>query len=1018
MIPQLTEQEALSPGVLSFIEALKRSGFTGDVDTHYGGRLIASTDNSIYQVTPQAVLFPRSPADVQTIMRLAGQDDYTGITFTPRGGGTGTNGQSLTEGVVVDLSRHMNRILEVNDEEGWARVEPGVVLDQLNAHLKARGVFFAPELSPSNRATIGGMVSTDASGKGSRIYGKTSNHILALDLVLTDGSAWHSVPLDAVALQDIKSGDGVINRIYQGIDDIVTAKKALIEQRFPKLTRFLTGYNLAHVYGRDGRFNLNAIISGSEGTLAFVTGIKVKLTPLPTVKRLIVAKYLSFDDSLRAANILVQADPEAIETVDDTIVTLARQDVVWDRVGKFFSQPGDEDVKSINLIEFAGNDATVVEAQTKALCARLDALMGQEHEAVGYQLAASDVDIASLWELRAKGVGLLGNAAGNRRPIPFVEDTVVPPEHLAAYIKEFRQVLDQHGLEYGMFGHVDVGCLHVRPALDMRDEDDEKLIRIITDAVKNLVLKYGGVVWGEHGKGLRGEYMPEFFGPELYDDLRRIKRLFDPTNKLNPGKLVTPLDHPAQVKRLDNVPLRGHRDRQIPASVRDDFDVSIHCNGNGACFNFDWDDVMCPSYKFTRDRIHSPKGRAGMMREWLRQLARANYPLDTADHSVGRLALPASVEGDFSLEVFDAMEGCLSCKACTTMCPIKVDIPDLKAKFLNRFYTRYRRPLKDKLIAFGERTHYRLLPISLLYNAGVRLPFFNPLMRHLVGMVDTPLLSSPHYRSLLAKAGVQVLKQIDTAALRARDLSNVVWILPDAITSFYEAGTFVDCVLFFKYLGYEPIVTPFIENGKGQHVKGFLQDFRQTASQAAVQLKALAALERPIIGIDPAITLTYREEYRAYLGHQEVDVWLPQEWLASALRQRTSPLPQLGAAEVALLGHCGEKTSIQASGRQWQAVYKAFGLDLEIVKAGCCGMAGAFGHEAMHYEESKGIYEQSWQPKLSAASPGRQFVATGASCRSQVQRFDGVDLAHPLQWLSRRLAKIPKNGLPGGDHHD
>ena len=705
---------------------------------------------------------------------------------------------------------------------------------------------------------------------------------------------------------------------------------------------------------------------------------------------------------MRAANILVQADPAAIETVDDTIVTLARQDVVWDRVGKFFSQPGDDAVKSINLIEFAGNDLDVVEAQTKALCARLDALMGQEHEAVGYQVAVSDVDIASLWELRAKGVGLLGNAEGDRRPIPFVEDTVVPPENLAAYIQEFRQVLDQHGLEYGMFGHVDVGCLHVRPALDMRDENDEKLIRIITDAVKNLVLKYGGVVWGEHGKGLRGEYMPEFFGPELYTELRRIKRFFDPTNKLNPGKLTTPLDHPAEVKKLDNVPLRGHRDRQIPASVRDAFDVSIHCNGNGACFNFDLDDVMCPSYKFSRDRIHSPKGRAGMMREWLRQLARADYPLDAEDHAVGREALPERVESDFSLEVFEAMNGCLSCKACTSTCPIKVDIPDLKAKFLERFYTRYQRPFRDKLIAFGERAHHRMLSMPFLYNMAVKTPLFQQVMRDAVGLVDTPLLSSPNYQSRLAKAGVDVLSKIDAAALRGRDLSRAVFILPDAITAFYEAETFVDCVLFFKRIGYEPIVAPFIENGKGQHVKGFLPAFRQTASRALQQLQALASLGRPLIGIDPAIALTYREEYRAYLTEQAVEVWLPQEWLASELAQRSAPLPQLASAPVALLGHCGEKTSIQASGRQWQAVYKAFGIDLEIVRAGCCGMAGAFGHETAHYDESKGIYEQSWKPKLTAGD-GRQIVATGASCRSQAQRFESVDLAHPLQLLSRLL---------------
>ncbi len=464
---------------------------------------------------------------------------------------------------------------------------------------------------------------------------------------------------------------------------------------------------------------------------------------------------------------------------------------------------------------------------------------------------------------------------------------------------------------------------------------------------------------------------------------------------------MTPIDHPAQVKKLDGVPLRGHRDRQISEAVRDDFDVAIHCNGNGACFNFDLDDVMCPSYKFTRDRIHSPKGRAGMMREWLRQLSRTRYELDTDDSTIGHFGRSEYAGDDFSLEVFDAMDGCLSCKACTSMCPIKVDIPDLKAKFLDRFYTRYQRPLKDKLIAFGERTHHQFLPMPSLYNAGVKLPFYDQLMKDWVGLVDTPQLSSPNYKVLLAKAGIRVLTQVDTTELRGQDLSNAVFILPDAITAFYEAETFVDCVMFFKHIGLNPIVAPFYENGKGQHVKGFLREFVHTARQTASHLKALAAFGRPIIGIDPAITLTYREEYRTYLDRQDVDVLLPQEWLADALPHLT--IPQLSSTHVALLGHCGEKTSIQASGRQWQAVFNAFGLDLDVVKAGCCGMAGAFGHEAIHYEESKGIYEQSWKPKLQASHNDRQFVATGASCRSQVHRFEGADIAHPLQLLSRLI---------------
>ena len=274
-------------------------------------------------------------------------------------------------------------------------------------------------------------------------------------------------------------------------------------------------------------------------------------------------------------------------------------------------------------------------------------------------------------------------------------------------------------------------------------------------------------------------------------------------------------------------------------------------------------------------------------------------------------------------------------------------------------------------------------------------------MRNWVGLVDTPQLSSPTYTALLNKAGIHVLHQIEPASLQHRDLSNTVFILPDAITAFYEAETFVECVAFFKKIGFEPIVTPFIENGKGQHVKGFLQDFQYTAHHATQQLEKLVSTGRPIIGIDPAITLTYREEYRIYLDRQGVDVWLPQEWLVNTLPSLTVSLPQLTSLPVAFMGHCGEKSSIQASGRQWQTVFQAFGLDLEIIKAGCCGRAGAFGHETAHYDESKGIYEQSWKFKL--ADSDRLIVATGASCRSQVQRFEGSTVAHPLQLLSRLL---------------
>ncbi|SMF07239.1 D-2-hydroxyglutarate dehydrogenase YdiJ [Pseudobacteriovorax antillogorgiicola] len=1005
MIPQLTERDALPTTVRNFFATLQRSSdFKGDLETDWAGRMVASTDNSIYQVIPQGIIYPRDVSDVQLVMSLASGSDYRAITFTARGGGTGTNGQSLTHGVVVDLSRHMNQVLEINLEERWVRVEPGVVLDQLNKDLKPHGYFFAPDLSPSNRATLGGMCNTDACGKGSRIYGKTSNHLLALDLVFSEGTTWSSLPLTAEALAQAKEDEGLVGQIHREVDDIINGHRELIKQRFPKLTRFLTGYNLAHVCDDQGGFNLNYLISGSEGTLAFVTELKLKLTPIPKVKRLILAKYAEFDDSLRAAQVLVEANPAAIETVDDTIVQLARGDVIWDKVGKFFSGPDDHKVKSVNLIEFVGDDEQGVESQVQDLVKVLKDRMGQANQAIGYAIAEGDADIAALWSLRKKGVGLLGNRPGHRRPVPFVEDTVVPPEHLADFITEFRGILDEHGLDYGMFGHVDAGCLHVRPALDLKTEDDERLIRKITDEVKDLVLKYGGVIWGEHGKGLRSEYMPEFFGPELYQDLRRIKGIFDPHNKLNPGKLVTPLNSEDKVVRLDEAPLRGQRDRQIPAPVRDSYDVSINCNGNGACFNFEADDVMCPSYKFTRNRIHSPKGRAGLMREWLRQLSREGYDANAFDGDRGGQRLAPKVD-DFSVEVFHAMNGCLSCKACSATCPIKVDIPELKSKFLYRFYTRYRRPLKDKLVAMGERVHSKFVNLPWIYNLGLRIPGFHFLMKHWVGLVDTPQLSSPSYRAQLNHSEIPQLKFSEFDSWQSRDLSRVVIILPDAITGFYEAETFVSSLRVLKRLGYQPVVSEFIENGKGLHVKGFLDEFRQTAKIAHEKIHKLMSLNCPIVGFDPAITLTYREEYRNYGPAGELKVQLLQEFLSKVVSEHGLSLNE--SKPLILLGHCGETTAVPESGRQWQSIFKSLGLDLQVAKVGCCGMAGAFGHEAEHLEESEGVFNMSWRRKLRD-NGAAIFLATGASCRSQVKRFSQQGIDHPLAYLDRQLSHRAK----------
>ena len=616
MIPRLAQEEPAQGRYLAFLETLDQQGFQGEIRSDYGTRLVQSTDNSIYQILPQAAVFPISKSDLIILLKLATHEKYRDIRFAPRGGGTGTNGQSLTDGIIIDCSRHINDIRELNLEQGWVKVGPGVVLDQLNDFLRPHGVFFAPNLSPSSRATLGGMINTDACGKGSRVYGRTSDHLLELSCLLSNGEELHSVPFNPKELTDLKEASGRTGEVYRVVDEIVCRQAELIEEIFPKMSRFMTGYNLAGVYSNDQRpvFNLNYLLAGSEGTLALVHEAKLRLTPLPAFQELIVVKYESFDDALRAAGILVQSDPTAIETVDEKILGLAREDEIYHKVKDFVADEGSRPTRTINLVEFSGNEKSEVSAKVDQLALIIHERKEISGEATGFYRTDIPEEIKNLWNLRKKGVGLLGNTKGQRKPIPFVEDTAVPPANLAAYIREFRNLLESFGLEYAMYGHVDVGCLHVRPALDLKTTEDEEIVRKISDGVCRLVRKYGGVMWAEHGRGFRTEYIEEHFGSELYHELRKIKQVFDPFNQLNPGKIVTPLESKEQTVSVE-APLRGHRDRQIHSNWQDEFAVTISCNGNGACFHYDPNHVMCPSSKITRDRIHSPKGRAGIMRE-------------------------------------------------------------------------------------------------------------------------------------------------------------------------------------------------------------------------------------------------------------------------------------------------------------------------------------------------------------------------------------------------------------------
>ncbi len=1006
VVPRLDPLASVEPKVASFAAELSRGGFAGEICLDYATRLSAATDNSIYQVLPAAVIFPRAPADVALALRLIDQPPFHEVALTARGGGTGTNGQSLTSGVVMDLSRHMAKILALDLEAGFVRVQPGVVLDDLNAFLKPHGVYFAANLSPSNRATLGGMISTDASGEGSRLHGKTSQHVLDLEVVLRGGIVHRTARVGGADLDALSAQPGLVAQAHKLAREIASVRREEIARVFPKLRRFMTGYNLAHMAAPDGSsVDLAQLVAGSEGSLGVVTEARLRLTHFERHRALLVLRYPSFDAALASAEWLVATDPGSVEAIDETVLTLAKGDVIYDEVRTFLLDSGAETTRAINLVEYSGDDEAGVRAKVDALFAEIAKRRGTLGAPHGHALTWKPNERASLWNLRKKGVGLLGNTPGSRKPVPFVEDTVVPPEHLQAYVREFRALLDAEGLRYGMFGHVDVGCLHVRPALDLKDPDDEARVRRITDAVTELVTRYGGLLWGEHGKGFRSELVPHHFGPVLYPDLQRIKALFDPRNQLNPGKIATPAGSRHLLVRIDEPPTRGSLDRQIAGPDQEALGAVLACNGNGQCFDTSSDTVMCPSSKITRDRIHSPKGRATLMREWLRLLAGTGLVATQALRD--STSLPWIVRlwnrlfhrarsRDFSHQVYDGMSGCLACKACATQCPVRVDVPDFRAQFLELYHRRYARPIGDYATALLERMLPFLASSPRLANALMGNALGRWLTARVAGITDAPLLDPKPAAKRLAEHAIPIATIADLEKL-SKD-ARVVVVLQDAFTTFYEPGVLEASCLLLRALGFQPHVLPYFENGKALHIKGFLHAFGRVVARNTELLRRVASLGFPLVGIEPAVVLTYRDEYPKELGGDAgFRVWLLQEWL---VEQRLTTKVAAGSAQgFRLLSHCTEQALVTKAPAQWAKVFGLLGVPLEIVKAGCCGMCGVYGHEISHRKDSLGIFELSWKGKIDPERDRVRVLATGHSCRSQVERALGFTPLHPAQAL-------------------
>jgi FAD/FMN-containing dehydrogenase/Fe-S oxidoreductase len=937
-----------------FLKRLKQNGFVGDIDSTLGTCVTTATDNSVFQVIPDVVLFPKSESDIQKIVALSMLSEFKSLRITARGGGTGTSGQSLNKWIIVDCSRHMRAITALDVDACQVTVQPGVVLSELNAFLKPHGYFFSPHVAPEDRATVGGMINTDASGKGSWRYGKTSDHVKSLRCVLEDGCI-----LDTADRSQVSA---IWDQRFNELSRLLYSNAQIIQQGISEHHRFFSGYNLKHAI-REETLNLNALFCGSEGTLGIVTHAVLSIDPLPQKRTLVVVSYSSFSQAITDAFELRDSNPLAIETMDAMITTLAQSDPDYKcRLQHYFPRLKHQEM-AINFIEFVD--------QHDLIQPYFEKRYGSDQ----YCILENEKDISDFWSIRRAGVEHLTRLKGARTPIPFIEDTIVSPSHLSSYIPKLCQILDEYHLTYGMYGHIDVGCIHVRPALDLREMSDVSLLDEIGKKVVQLVKHYDGLLWGEHGKGFRSHYLPYFTTSEFYQLLREVKQVFDPNNRFNPGKIVSPVTKGAQFKLTPR--LKGGFDREINEKSYQMITNLVKCNGNGKCFSVNKDQLMCPSYQVTNDRRLSPKGRAMMIREWMR-LKDQNYKRAQK----------------FMIEVFDSLDTCLSCKACDIQCPASVGITAHKTRFLSEYYSIYRRPIKDYFLGFSER---------MLYLADQGGPVGRWILEKCCGIINyiPGVTSVPElvFSPQIQLANVTWLKSSCwEMPLGSEYPSNSVILLQDMMSKTMCVDVQIATIKLLVSLGVHVIVAPYFPLGKPLLVKGFVSEFKGDAINAAQKLHHLAALDVPIIGIEPSIILSLRDDYSDH-GIDVPRVQLIQEWLVD---QTISPV-SLGECDepvsmpVSLLPHCSE--SVTGVSRLWSQVFEKFGITIQLIQTSCCGMAGSFGLEKSHAEVSQGCFDRFWNPHLVADTC---VLASGLSCLQQVKRYNkAVQVIHPIVYLEK-----------------
>jgi len=929
----------------------------------------------MYAIEPLGVVFPRDAAEVAAVVSTAAEFS---VPVLPRGAGTSLAGQTVGRAIVMDFSRHMSRIA-LDAEARTARVQPGVVQEQLNRAAAGHGLMFGPDTSTSNRATLGGMIGNNSAGSHSVRYGSTVDHVLALDVVLSDASTASLRPLSEAERASRAARPTLEGTICRELPLLASRNAEAIATGFPQFWRQAGGYRLDRLAGRGG-FDLARFVVGSEGTLVTAVEATVGLVPAPRHRVIAVGHFTSSQGAIEATEDALACGPAAVELLDRAILELSRTKLEYQALGSIVT--GDPD--ALLFVTFFGDTP----AQAEAGMDRLEALWRQHRHGYHTLRAVTAAEQAAVLKVRQSSLGLLMAASsGSRRPLAFVEDTAVEPARLAAYTQRFREIIGAHGLSAGFYGHASVGCLHVRPFVDLTEPGALETVRAVAEEVRDLVIEFGGVNSSEHGDGLvRSEFNRAVFGDALYEAMREVKRLFDPANRMNPGKIVDAPPMTSNVREVAPSPLPYPSRLQFPGGM---FGAADRCMNIGLCRKTATG-VMCPSYMATREEEDSTRGRANALVKAL-----------SADE-------PRAALGDERLH--QILDLCLECKACKSECPLGVDMASLKTEALAAYHDVHGIPLRSRM--FGS--------IRALNRAGSAVA---PLANLLGGFGPARLLAE-RVLGISARRPLPRFQRENLARWHARRPSagllgggalgggapqGELIFLADSFTSFTEPAVARAAVELLELAGWTVRLETAACCGRASLSKGLIDQARARAADMVGRLAGAADRGVPIVGAEPSCLLTLRDEYPALLpgdaGAQAVAAAakLPEELLAAAAADGRLALAP-GPDRILFHGHCHQKavTGTAATVALLRAIP---GAEVTEVDAGCCGMAGSFGFEAEHYDLSMRIGELRLFPAVRAEPGGTIVAASGVSCRQQIAHGTGRAAQHPLEIVRSAVAR-------------